>query len=320
MAEEVGKDLLVKMYRLMLKSRSFDDFTCEAFASGQMTGMAPHAGQGQEAIGVGGVLALREDDYMVPSHRGFAHSIAKGISLKRLLAEGFGRVTGVNKGKGAVHVCDPEHNNLGLTGIIGAAALVSAGVGWSIKIRKTDQVVMEFFGDGLASQADFYPALNVSAAWKLPVVFVCENNLYSMGTRITTVTATKDIADMAKPFGMPSVVVDGNDVIAVYKAAREAVKRAREGKDPTLIECKTYRWRPHFEGCSDHRPKEEFEEWKKKDPIKRFEKKLLQRKVLTEEKIQKMKKEVMDEIYEAATFAVESPYPDPEELYTDVYV
>lgn len=318
MAEEkIGKDLLIKMYRLMVTSRFFDDKEDDMFAKRQMIGMAPHSGQGQEAIGVGACLALREDDYLVPSHRGFAHSITKGMSLKGLMADCLGRATGLDKGKG--HMSDPEHNNLGLSGVMGAGVLVAAGVGWSIKMKKTDQVVMDFFGDGMASQSDFYPALNLSAAWKLPVIWVCENNRMQQFTHYEDVMAMKNIADMAKPFGIPSVVVDGSDVIAVYKAAVEAVKRAREGKGPSLIECKAYRWRPHYEGAPETRTKEELEEMKKKCPIKRFKAKLIKMEVLTEEEANKIEKDVMAEIEDAAKFALESPWPEPEELYKDVY-
>jgi pyruvate dehydrogenase E1 component alpha subunit len=316
--EGVEKDLLVKMYRLMLMSRMFDDKLVEMFANRQIIGMAPHAGHGQEAIGVGVCLALRKDDYIIPSHRGFAHTITKGTSIKKILADYCGRITGRNKGKG--HISDPEVNNLGLTGVIGASLPIAAGVGWSIKIRKTDQVVVCFFGDGAASQADFYPALSLSAAWKLPVIWICENNFWAQFTYFYDVMGVKNIADLAKPFGIPNLIIDGNDVIAIYKAVYEAVKRARAGQGPTLIECLTYRWRPHYEGGpDDFRPKEEIEEWKKKCPIKRLENKLLEKGILTNNELDVIRKEVEVEIADAVKFALESPWPGPDELYTDVY-
>lgn len=315
----IEKGLLMKMYRLMLLSRAFDDKLVEMFASGQIVGMAPHAGHGQEAIGVGACLALRRDDYILPSHRGFAHSIAKGTPIKYILADYCGKITGKDKGKG--HNSDPEVNNLGVTGIIGANLTIAAGVGWSIRIRKTDQVVVCFFGDGGASQADFYPALNLSAAWRLPVIWICENNFWAQFTYFYDVMAVKRIADLALPFGIPGVTIDGNDVIAVYKATKEAVERARSGAGPTLIECLTYRWRPHYEGGPDEfRSKDEIEEWKRKCPISRLRRALLENGIATEEELNLVKADVEREISEAIEFALNSPWPDPEELYKDVYV
>ncbi len=318
--ESIERDILIKMYKLMVTSRFWDNNIDDMHAKKQMIGMSPHSGQGQEAIGVGGCLALKEEDYMVPSHRGCAHAITKGLSLKRLTAEYLGKGTGISKGKGGAHICNPKHNILGVSGIIGGALLIATGVGWSIKIRKTKQVVMDFFGDGMASQSDFYPALNISAAWKLPVIWVCENNRVQQFTHFEDVMGMENIADMGKPFGMPSIIVDGNDVMAVFNAAQKAVNRARKGEGPSLIECKTYRWRPHYEGAPETRTVEELEEMKKKCPIKRLRSYLIENKVITEKEANKIEENIMVEIKDAAKFALESPWPKPEELYEDVYV
>jgi pyruvate dehydrogenase E1 component alpha subunit len=318
--ENIEKDLLIKMYKLMVTSRYWDNNIDEMHAKKQMIGMSPHSGQGQEAIGVGGCLALNDEDYLVPSHRGCGHAITKGLSIKSLTADYLGKATGITKGKGGAHICDPKNNILGLSGILGGALLIATGVGWSIKIRKTKQVVMDFFGDGMASQSDFYPALNISAAWKLPVIWMCENNRVQQFTHFEDVMGMGNIADMGKPFGIPSIIVDGNDVIAVYKAALKAVTRARNGEGPSLIECKTYRWRPHYEGAPETRTVEELEEMKKKCPIDRLRKYLLQNNVITEDEARQIEDNIMKEIKDAAQFALDSPWPKPEELDEDVFV
>lgn len=318
--ENIKKEILLKMYELMVTSRFWDNNIDDMHAKKQMIGMSPHSGQGQEAIGVGAGLALKEEDYLVPSHRGCAHAITKGLAITSLTADYLGKATGITKGKGGAHICDPTHNILGLSGILGGALLIATGVGWSIKIRKTKQVVMDFFGDGMASQSDFYPSLNISAAWKLPVIWICENNRVQQFTHFEDVMGMENIADMGKPFGMPNVVVDGNDVIAVYKAAQTAVKRARNGEGPSLIECKTYRWRPHYEGAPETRTVEELEEMKKKDPIKRLRSYLIQKKIFSEKEANSIEENIMAQIKDAAKFALESPWPKPEELYEDVYV
>ncbi|MGC8940224.1 MAG: thiamine pyrophosphate-dependent dehydrogenase E1 component subunit alpha, partial [Candidatus Bathyarchaeia archaeon] len=228
---------------------------------------------------------------------------------------------GYCKGKGgSMHIADFSIGMLGATAVVGAGIPIAVGAGLSIALRKTDQVVACFFGEGASNQGTFHEGINIAAVWRLPVIFVCENNLYAMGTRQSRVMLIENIADRAAAYGISGVVVDGNDVLAVYEATRRAVERARRGMGPTLIECKTYRHKGHSRvDPARYRPKEEVEEWLAKDPIKRFKERLLQGAVLTAEEIKKIEVDITAEIEEAVRFAMESPYPAPEEALEDVY-
>ena len=219
-----------------------------------------------------------------------------------------------------MHIADFSIGMLGATAVVGAGIPIAVGAGLSIKLRRTDQVVACFFGEGASNQGTFHEGINMAATWKLPVVFVCENNLYAMGTRQSRVMAIENVANRAVAYGIPGVAVDGNDILAVYEAAQNAVERARKGEGPTLIECKTYRHKGHSRvDPAKYRPKEEVEEWLRRDPIKCFKEKLLQTGTLADGEIQQIEKEVLVEVEEAVKFAMESPYPDPEEALEDVY-
>jgi len=270
---------------------------------------------------VGVCANLRKNDYITSTHRGHGHCIAKGARLDKTMAEILGRKTGYCKGKGgSMHIADFSIGMLGATAVVGAGIPIATGAGLSIKLRGTDQVVACFFGEGASNQGTFHEGLNLAAVWSLPVIFVCENNLYAMGTRQSRVMVIENIADRAEAYGILGVVVDGNDALAVYEAARVAIERARRGEGPTLIECKTYRQRGHsrFDPAA-YRPKEEVETWLKKDPIMRFQTKLFEMGVLTEAESQKMVHEVKNAVDEATKFAMESPFPEPEEALEDVY-
>ena len=308
------------MYRKMFEIRSFEEKVFELYAQNMVPGTI-HLYAGEEAVAVGVCSNLRKDDYITSTHRGHGHCIAKGADPKRIMAEILGKKTGYCKGKGgSMHIADFKVGMLGATAVVGAGIPIATGAGLSIKLRGTDQVVACFFGEGASNQGTFHEGINMAAIWKLPVIFVCENNLYAMGTRQSRVMLIENIADRAASYGIPGVTVDGNDVLAVYEAAREAVERARRGEGPTLIECKTYRHKGHSRvDPAKYRPKEEVEEWLRKDPIKRLREKLLQTNVLAEEEIQRVEEEVSVEIEEAVKFAVESPYPAPEEALEDVY-
>jgi len=314
------KDKLIEMYKQMLKIRLFEEKVFDLYAQNLVPGTI-HLYLGEEAVAVGVCSALRKDDYIVSTHRGHGHCIAKGAELKRTMAEILGKKTGYCKGKGgSMHIADFSIGMLGATAVVGAGLPIAVGAGLSIKLRKTDQVVACFFGEGASNQGTFHESINMASIWKLPVIFVCENNLYAMGTRQSTVMAIENVADRAVAYGIPGVVVDGNDVLAVYEATQKAVERARKGEGPTLIECKTYRHKGHSRvDPAKYRPKEEVEEWLAKDPIKRFKEKLLKTNTLTESEIQQIEKEISDEIEEAVKFAKESPYPAPEEALEDVY-
>lgn len=316
--EEVGREKLLELYRTMVKIRFFEDKAYELFSQNMIPGTL-HLYAGEEAVAAGVCGNLRRDDYITSTHRGHGHCIAKGGDLKRMVAELMGKKTGYCKGKGgSMHIADMSIGILGAVGIVGAGLPIAVGAGLSAKLRGTDQVTACFFGDGAANNGTFGESLNLAAIWKLPVIFVCENNLYAMSVPYSTAFAVKNIADRAPGYGMPGVVVDGMDVVEVYKAAREAVERARNGGGPTLIECKTYRWRGHSR-LKAHESKlydpKEYEDWRRKDPINIFR----ERGYVEDEVLDKIEEEVASELEEAVRFAVESPFPEPDEALEDVY-
>jgi len=308
------------MYRRMLEIRYFEEKVFELYGQNLVPGTI-HLYTGQEAVAVGVCANLRNEDYITSTHRGHGHCIAKGAQLGKVMAEILGKGTGYCKGKGgSMHIADFSRGMLGATAVVGAGIPIAAGAGLSIKLRGSDQVVACLFGEGASNQGTFHEGINIASVWTLPVVFVCENNLYAMGTRQSTVMKTSNVADRAAAYGIPGVVVDGNDVLAVYEKAHEAVARARRGEGPTLMECKTYRHKGHsrFDPAT-YRAKEEVEEWLRKDPVTRLKKKLLENRVLTEDEDEKMRQEVAAAVDEAVKFAMESPYPAPEEALEDVY-
>jgi len=320
MQSNISKEKLVEMYKKMFQIRCFEEKVFELYAQNLVPGTI-HLYAGEEAVAVGVCSNLRKDDYITSTHRGHGHCIAKGAQLKRIMAEILGKKTGYCKGKGgSMHIADFDVGMLGATAVVGAGLPIAMGAGLSMKLKGTDNVVACFFGDGASNQGTFHEAINMAAIWKLPVIFVCENNIYAMGTRQSTVMLTENIADRAIAYGIPGVAVDGNDVLAVYEVAQKAVERARIGEGPTLVECKTYRHKGHSRiDPAKYRPKEEVAEWLRKDPIKQFKEKLLQENVVLEAEIQQIEKEVLTEIEEAVEFAKESPYPSPEEALEDVY-
>lgn len=315
----IERDKLVEMYRLMLKARKFEEKQIELYNKGVMKGMAPHAGIGGEAVGVGACLCLQKEDYILPSHRGFAPVIAKGVSLKRLMAEQLGKASGICKGKGGLHVADFDHGVLGTTGIVGAQLAISVGVGLSIKTRGTYQVCLCFFGDGASNRGVFHEALNISALWKLPVVFVCENNMYAIHTNFQRASSVQNVADRAVAYGMRGRIVDGFDVEAVYDATCEAVQNARKMLGPTLIECKFYRWRAHSEKYFDPRPIEEIDKYLQMCPIRGHEAKLVERSILSLEEAKEIELEVAGEVETAAKSAQEDPFPTASDVSSDVF-
>jgi len=312
--------MLTNMYRKMLQIRFFEEKVFELYGQNLVPGTI-HLYAGEEAVAVGVCAALREDDYITSTHRGHGHCIAKGADLGRTMAEILGKKTGYCKGKGgSMHIADFDIGMLGATAVVGAGLPIAVGAALSAQLRKTGQVVACFFGDGASNQGTFHESLNMASTWKLPVVFVCENNLYAMGTRQTKVMNIEDISDRAVAYGMSGTSVDGNDVLAVYDAVKIAVDNARAGKGSTLIECKTYRHKGHSRvDPAKYRNKEEVQQWLAKDPIKRLEKTLLQGKSMSNDELKQIQKEVGAEIESAVKFALESPYPDPEDALEDIY-
>ncbi|RJR53740.1 MAG: thiamine pyrophosphate-dependent dehydrogenase E1 component subunit alpha [Desulfobacteraceae bacterium] len=321
---EISKEKLLDLYTTMVKIRQFEDRIVDLYARGLVPGLA-HLYLGEEAVAAGVCGVLREDDYITSTHRGHGHVIAKGADLKLMMAELFGKRTGYCKGKGgSMHIADMKIGILGANGIAGGGIPIAGGAGLSIKLRKTDQVSVGFFGDASSNNGTFHESLNFASVHRLPVIFVCENNKYGISVSQAKHQAIKDIAIRATSYDMPGVVVDGNDIFDVYGATSKAVSRARAGEGPTLIECKTYRWRGHHEGDPNqgrrYRTTEEIEEWKKKDPIPRMAEKLLEQKVLTKKKMAAIEAKANEEIEEAVAFANQSEFPTVEEMYEDVLI
>jgi len=317
---DIPREKLLLMYERMLKIRHFENRVKDLFAAGELPGFV-HLYLGEEAIAVGVCANLNDDDYITSTHRGHGHIIAKGGEMRCMMAELFAKSTGYNKGKGgSMHIAWPKLGILGANGIVSAGIPIATGAAMSAKVRKSGQIVACFFGDGASNEGTFHESLNIAGAFNLPVVYVCENNLYAVGTRQSQVRKIEDIADRAVSYGMPGVVVDGNDVIAVCETTKQAVERARAGEGPTLIECKTYRWRTHFEGEPDtYRPPEEVAAWLKREPLAPYHQLLIDHGVITEADAQAIEKLVISELDEAVEFARNSPYPEPETALADLW-
>jgi pyruvate dehydrogenase E1 component alpha subunit len=321
---KIEKEILIRLYTMMVKIRLFEERIIDLYARGLVPGLA-HLYIGEEAIATGACAGLRQEDFITSTHRGHGHVIAKGTDIKAMMAELFGKKTGCCKGKGgSMHIADMEIGILGANGIAGGGLPIAVGSGMSARWRGTDQVTVCFFGDDASNNGTFHESLNLASLYKLPVIFVCENNQYGISVSREKQTLIQGIAIRATTYDMPGVTVDGNDVLEVYEASLKALKRGWAGEGPTLIECKTYRWRGHHEGDPNqgrrYRTSEEIEDWKKKDPIERLAARLVTDKVLTRQEMDTMKKEILEEIDEAVAFANESEFPALEDLYEDVYV
>lgn len=315
------KEKLLKIYQDMLKIRYFENKITDVYSKGLMPGLA-HLYIGEEAIAVGVCANLTERDFATSTHRGHGHVIAQGCDLKRMMAEVLGKEDGYCKGKGGtMHIADFSKGILGANGIVGAGIPIATGSGYSAKVRGTDQVTVAFFGDAASNQGTFHESINMAAAWKLPVVYVCENNLYGISVDIRKVTNTKDIATRALAYDIPGIVVNGNDVLEVYRVTKEAVKRARRGEGPSLIECKTYRWKGHHVGDPGriYRLERETKEWMEHCPIKTYKERLLNESIFTEKEITIIEDNVKKMVKEAVDFAINSPYPKEEEAFEDLF-
>ncbi|HYE10955.1 MAG TPA: thiamine pyrophosphate-dependent dehydrogenase E1 component subunit alpha [Patescibacteria group bacterium] len=317
---QYSKELLLDMYTNMVRIRKFEVKLTDCFTKGMLAGNI-HTSVGQEATAVGACKALEKRDFIAATHRGHGHCIAKGAKTDIMMAELFGKVTGYCRGKGgSMHVADVSLGILGANGIVGAGIPIATGSGLTSKIKGTDEVTLAFFGDSASNQGTFHESINMAAAWKLPVVYLCENNQYGVSVNIHTVTNTDTIAVRAKAYDIPGVTVDGNNPLEVYEAVKKAVEYAREGNGPSLVECMTFRMRGHYEGDpAAYRPKEVTEEWRKKDPIDTFRAYLLNQSI-DEKELIAIEEEMDKEIEAANQFAQESPYPDASEVTLDVYV
>jgi len=318
----VNKELYSQFYKTMFKIRTFEKRIEEFSMKGEVPGFV-HLYIGEEAIATGVCANLTKNDYIQSTHRGHGHTIAKGAKVDKMMAELFGKRTGYCKGKGgSMHIADFSVGMLGANGIVGGGFTLATGAALAEKIKGTNNVSVVFFGDGASNRGTFHEALNMASVWKLPVVFVCENNEWASTTPYLTTTSVKDISDRAVGYGIPGVIVDGNDVEKVYEESAKAIERARKGEGPSIVEMKTYRIKGHFVGDPEmYRTKDEVKErFELTDPIRRFKEKVLLEGVLSENEINKMEEEIIKEIDDAVKFAMESPFPSEEELFEDLYV
>jgi len=304
----------------MYTTRAFEEMAEQLYAMGKIHGTM-HLSIGMEASAIGSIAALRPDDLAMITHRGHGHCIAKGADLNPMMAEFMGKANGYCRGRGgSMHIADVSTGNLGANGVVGGGLATSMGIGLGLKLQKSDRICICFFGDGAANIGPFHESLNMAAIWKLPVVYVCENNQYAMSFSTKRAFAIEKISDRAAAYGMPGVTVDGNDLMAVYEAVGEAVNRARAGGGPTLVENVTYRWRGHSKSDANrYRTQEEIEMWKQKDPIKRFRELLVGEGALMEEDVDRIEREAYAAIESAVAFAEASPEPDVATIEEGVY-
>lgn len=311
----------LELYRQMLLIRRFEERCAQLYVEGKIGGFL-HLYIGQEAVGVGAMSLLRKDDYFITSYRDHGLALARGTDPRPLMAELCGRATGISRGKGgSMHFYDVPRGNFGGDGIVGGHLPMAAGMGYGIRLRGSDQVVLCFFGDGAVNEGAFHEALNVSALWDLPVVYIIENNRYGMGTSLDRASSVKDLYQRASAYGIPRREVNGMDLVAVRATLAEAIDLARKEKRPTLIEMETYRYRGHsMSDPGKYRTKEEVEEMMRFDPIFHFGRRLIEQERFAQQDLDAIDKEIRDQVEEAARFANESPFPSRESLWEDVYV
>ena len=317
----IDKAKLQWIYERMCLIRKFEDHLHEEFAGGTIPGFV-HLYAGEEAIATGVMAHLGDDDMITSTHRGHGHCIAKGVELTAMLAEIYGKVTGACKGKGgSMHIADFTKGMLGANGIVAGGTPIAIGAALGAQLRKSGQVAVCFFGDGATNEGIFHESLNLASIWDLPCVFVCENNGYAQTTATCYAMNVDDLADRAKAYNIPGIVVDGQDIIEVYRAAKAAVDRARAGEGPSLLECKTTRFYGHFEGDNTkYRDPKEVVDARKRDPLELFAKNVAPVAGITDEQLKEIDQRVAAELEQAIEFARKSPLPEPEECLDDVYV
>ena len=316
----LSREQLVELYRQMLLIRRFEEKSAEAYVAGKIGGFC-HLYIGQEAVGVGAISAIRKDDYVLASYREHGLALAKGMSARSIMAELFGKATGCSKGKGgSMHMFDKELGFFGGHAIVGGQIPLATGTAFATKYQGTDQVTLCFFGEAAVNQGAFHESLNMAQLWKLPCIYICENNQYGMGTSLARAMSLSDISKKACAYEMASEFVDGMDVLAVREATQRAVERARKDYLPTLLEIRTYRFMGHsMSDPGNYRTRAEIEKYQERDPIKLFSASLLEEKIVDEKTLEEMDRKIHEEVEDSLRFADESPLPDPSELYTDVY-
>ena len=316
----LSREQAVELYRQMLLIRRFEEKSAEAYVAGKIGGFC-HLYIGQEAVGVGTISAIRKDDYVIASYREHGLALAKGMTARSIMAELFGKATGCSKGKGgSMHMFDKELGFLGGHGIVGGQIPLATGTAFATKYQGTDRVTLCYFGEAAVNQGAFHESLNMAQLWKLPCIYICENNQYGMGTSLARAMSLHDISKKAWAYEMASEFVDGMDVLAVREATLRAVERARKDYLPTLLEIRTYRFMGHsMSDPGNYRTRAEIEKYQERDPIKLFSATLLEEKVVDDKTLEEIDRKVREEVEDALRFADESPLPDPEELYTDIY-
>jgi TPP-dependent pyruvate/acetoin dehydrogenase alpha subunit len=317
----LGKQTLVDLYTTMLTIRRFEERVAVEFHAGNIVGFV-HSYIGQEAIAAGVCKHLSKEDRIVSHHRGHGHCIAKGADMKKMMAEIYGKKTGYCKGKGgSMHIADFSIGMLGADGIVGAGLPIATGAAMAAQLEGTGKIAAVFFGDGACQEGEFHEALNLAAIWKMPLLFVCENNHYAVNAAASYSLAAGEITRMPEAYHIPNRAIHGNDVEAVYQAAGEAVDMLRRGEGPYFLECETYRWHKHYlsDELEDRRPREEIEAWAERCPLSAFEAKLLGQNVLTRLDIGRIDEEILSQVEEAHEYALESPYPEPQDALEDVY-
>jgi pyruvate dehydrogenase E1 component alpha subunit len=318
--EDLPKEKLTWMLRKMREIRYFEEKAEDLYIRGLVHGTM-HLSIGQEASAVGSTSALRDEDLIIHHHRGHGHTIAKGADITLMMAEFLGKEPGYCRGRGgSMHIADIPGGNLGATGVVGSGIPTAVGIALALQMRDTDEVLLSFFGDGAANLGEFHEALNMASIWHLPVVFICENNQYGMSMSVERAMNIDHISIRAVSYGIPGVTVDGNDILAVYQAVKEAVERARAGEGPSLIENVTYRWRGHSKSDRNlYRTQEEIQDWKDRDPIPRFENMLREYDVMDEEALERIDEAAQTTIDQAAEEATSFPEPSPENIEDEVY-
>ena len=316
----IEKERLLKIFQTMNNIRKFEEHALHLFEENKLRGSV-HLCIGQEAIPATVCSLLRDEDYIASTHRGHGHCIAKGARLDLSMAELMGKATGYCKGRsGSMHIADLTKGNLGANAIVGGGIPIAAGAALAAKLRGTDQVAVTFFGDGASNEGTCHEAMNLASVWKLPVIFVCENNGYGLTCPVKESTSVADISVRGVAYDMPGYTIDGNDVLAIDTAMQAALARAKAGEGPTLLECKTYRWFGHWTGDPQvYRTREEIEAWKLKDPIRRLREYMIENKIASEEELQQIEEESTAAAGDAVRFALASPEPDPAFVMQDVF-
>lgn len=317
----LDKDILIKMLKKMLQIRYFEEQVDQFYMMGEVHGTG-HLYIGMEAVAVGAISALKKGDVITSTHRGHGHCIAKDADLKLMMAELLGKVTGYSKGKGgSMHIADISLGNLGANGIVGGGIPIATGAALALKKMKKDQVVLCFFGDGATNQGVFHESINMASIWNLPVIYIIENNKYGMGFPVEKAVNIDKLSKRACAYGIAGITIDGNDVVGVYQTTQKLIKKMRNDSIPVILECMTYRWKGHSKMDAErYRTKEEVASWKKKCPIIKYKKYLIEEDILKLMEIENIEKEVRAEIADAVKFAKDSPFPDPEDALEDVYV